>query len=74
MCRGSNLSKNKKFNENMKFLKSVFFLILFIIKYYLCFCNGYLEVGNVFSVQFIFKKTYEWWWQFSHYSNITMKY
>ena len=25
MCRGSNLSKNKKFNENMKFLKSVFF-------------------------------------------------
>ena len=27
-----------------------FFLILFIIKYYLYFCNAYLEVPNLFSV------------------------
>ena len=47
---GSNPSESKKYNENMKFLKSVFFLILCIVKYYLYFCNGYLEVQNLFSV------------------------
>ena len=33
-----------------------FFLILFTIEYYSHFCNGYLKVQNLFSVQFISKK------------------
>ena len=52
LCRwvGSNPSENKKYNENMKFLRSLFFLILFIIKYYPYFFNGYLEEQSFFSV------------------------
>ena len=54
----------------MKFLRSLFFLILFIIKYYPYFFNGYLEVQPFFR----YLKNIRWWWQFSHYKNITMKY
>ena len=40
----SNPSDCKKYNENMKFLRNLFFLILFSIKYYLHFYNGYLKI------------------------------
>ena len=50
----------------------VFFLILFIIKYYPYFFNGEEQTFVRYN---LFKKTsYEWRWQFPHYSNIKMKY
>ena len=51
----------------------VFFSYIIYYKIYLYFCNGYLKVQNLFSVWFIFKKTYVWWWQFSQYSYTSKK-
>ena len=55
----------------MKLLRSLFFLILFIIKYYSYFFNEYLEEQTFFAVWLILKNIR---WQSAHCSNITMKY
>ena len=60
--------------ENMKFLRSLFFLILFIIKYYPYFSMQTFEKCKLFFRYNSCLKSFDWSWQFAHYSNITMKY